>query len=299
METKEPIKIKLSTVILLFIILMLILIIALLILSKNNIKNQSSLNTTNNMQSQSNLNITNNIQNVVSKNREAELEKISLDINSEHIKKLYNYIPVVDENKIERNAYQSKKVISNNLSNEYKLMYAFKNLDLKETDKQPFSTEMDLSTGWYSFDANILQNKIKEIFGDNSNVSNANFEIGYGAECSYSNGKYSYSVGGGSGEYIQNIRKIQEAYQENDIIYIIDKYMILQSNEEKNVLYADSDSTQLITEVEDIVAQKDEKEILKELINNYYESMKEYKHTFKKNIDGTYYWYSTEPMKLN
>lgn len=176
------------------------------------------------------------------------------------------------------------------LSTEFLLAHAFDNLVLDSKDKIPV-TENGIDTGWYSFDANILQNKVTEMY--ENNIENQSFKIEYGAECIYNNGKYRYSVGGGSGETIENVRKIEEAYEEDNNIYIIDKYMALIYKDEQPIkIYTNSECKEIIDKIDNIPNIEDFKN---DAIKKY--KLKTYKHTFKKNSNGKFYWYSTEPIK--
>ena len=160
---KEPIKIRLSTVILIFIIF--ILIIAIVgIIRYNNTKKIIAI----------------------------EEKSFTED---PMIKKMYEFIPMIDSNKISKNAYQDSKVTKEDLPTEFLLECAYSKLDLSEEDKQPIDG-MTIDSGWYTFDADLLQEKAKEMYG--TKIKNVNFEIGYGKSCSYqnSNNRYFYSVGG-------------------------------------------------------------------------------------------------------
>ena len=210
----------------------------------------------------------------------------SLSTESEQVKKLYNYIPAFNTNKISINAYQDRKISKENLPIEFLLENAFRNLEIEEKDK-----EYTPEGSWYYFNSNTLQNKVKEFYGEE--IENKSFEIGYGSQCNYENGKYMYSSGGGSDEILENIRNIKKAYLENDNLYIEDSYMILiEKAEEEAKLYTSSERTELI----DSKDAKNENDI-KDFKNKNISKMKDYKHTFKKNADGNYYWYSTEPIK--
>lgn len=118
----------------------------------------------------------------------------NLNINSNLIQLLYEYIPATDTNKIDVNAYQNKEVTKESLSNKFLLEYAFRNLEILESQKEKYMDEMDINPGWYSFKAELLQNKVKEMYG--STLNDESFEIGYGANCLYKNGKYFFSSGG-------------------------------------------------------------------------------------------------------
>ena len=244
------------------------------------------------MEIEKNLNEENDKEN----NSDNEIQKI--DINTELIQKLNGYIPAIDY-KIEKNAYQDKKITINELQNDFILSVAFTKLSLKNEDKKKISDEYNVDSGWYSFDANILQNKVKELYGENVNIPNQTFDDGAGAVCSYSNGEYMYSVGGGSNESLMPVSKIVETYSQNDEIYIITKNTTFVSNaeNEKGSLYTDSTLANKIKDYQDekYIAM-DGNKIAEDIIKNDEKIMINYKHTFKKDTNGNYYWVSTEPI---
>ena len=176
---------------------------------------------------------------------------------------------------------------------------AFTKLSLKNEDKKKISDEYNVDSGWYSFDANILQNKVKELYGENVNIPNQTFDDGAGVVCSYSNGEYMYSVGGGTNEGLIPVSKIVEAYSQNDEIYIITKNTTFVSNaeNEKGSLYTDSTLANKIKDYQDekYIAM-DGNKIAEDIIKNDEKIMINYKHTFKKDTNGNYYWVSTEPI---
>lgn len=301
-DKKEPIKIRLSTVILLFIILILIIaIIVIVFYYQNKINNDTNLIenkiTKNNTQINSNKSLDKE-SNVDKSNDTNEKEIKKIDTNDELIQKLYSYIPAI-EYKIQKNAYQDKKITINELQNDFILSVAFTKLSLKNEDKKKISDEYNVDSGWYSFDANILQNKVKELYGKNVNIPNQTFDDGAGVVCSYSNGEYMYSVGGGSNESLIPVSKIVEAYSQNDEIYIITKNTTFVSNaeNEKGSLYTDSTLANKIKDYQDekYIAM-DGNKIAEDIIKNDEKIMINYKHTFKKDTNGNYYWVSTEPI---
>lgn len=290
MEENNPIRVRLSTVILCFIIFILIVVIAFMYFYfSNQINSQQN-------------SISNNNSTIQSSKTNSTITQVSsteyLDINGTLVKKLYEYIPANDTNVILPNAYQDKKITKDSLGTKYLLEYAFGKLDLKDTDKTPLLDDGKPLDGWYSFDADLLQEKVKELFG--TTLENMDFDCGAGAGCTYSNGRYSFTSGGGSGEGIDNLRTIKKAYKDDNYLYIEDNYLALISTLESIKIYKTSIAQNPIGEITDNRSQIQTLEEytakLEKLKSEYSDQMTSYKHTFKKNTDGSYYWYSTEPI---
>ena len=135
------------------------------------------------------------------------------------------------------------------------------------------------------------------------NIKDQEFNIDAGEGCGYENGEYLYSVGGGSSEESRNIRKIQKAYKEGENICIEDKYLYLEikdSEEDTEAkLYSSSDATKLVANLNNTqeLYSMNKEQSNENIINQYGSQMSTYRHTFKKANDGSYYWYSTEPVK--
>ena len=91
---------------------------------------------------------------------------IKLDINSEQIQLLYKYIPAMNTNKIEVNAYQNKKInYIVKVKNKKKTMYVVCNKKLKKVDTFEGET--------------ISKKEVKNAFVQKYQVNPTKVEIGY------------------------------------------------------------------------------------------------------------------------
>ena len=102
-----------------------------------------------------------------SKNKKENNNADYLKIDEE-TKKLYTYIPCLDSNWVRVNAYQTKKVTLDDFENSYLLAYAAANLELSLSDKELIAG-MEEDDSWYRYDATLLQNKVKEMYGKTLN----------------------------------------------------------------------------------------------------------------------------------
>ena len=290
-DKKEPIKIRLSTAILVFIIFILIVAIIGIIMYYNGNKKQNNTNTNfindaiNNISSESNMNET-NITNV-QKTEE-------LDINSKLVQKLYNYI-LKDNDCVETIAYQSQKTTRENLENQVKIMTIFENIEDSEADSTKKETlDYGAVLIHYYFKKETIENKAKEIFGNDIVIiheSISNLKSMY--DVAYNNGTYEKTdilQGGGGFLWEDSTEKLIKAEKNGDEIYLYDKYIHVvrdENNYNINNVYNASDRKVLLASNLPISS------INIDTIKN----ANTFKHTFRKNSDGSYYWYSTEPVE--
>ncbi|MBR1884547.1 MAG: hypothetical protein IJ809_06455 [Clostridia bacterium] len=247
--------------------------------------------------------------NTQQKNTNESIKK-DLNIASEEVKKLYDYIPCISGyvGTKENSAYNSSTVYINNISKEEIIRLGFEKMNLNEGQKGDYVDasgnviEYNGNPGdWYSFDAEILMRKLKEMY-------NKEFEKVDIKGLSYSDGRYNYSSFGGGSGFISNLRKIEKAYEENDNLYIIDKYLCMYYgiDEEdlssgKNIarLYSNSYNQDSILKEIDVTELQNlsRDEYADYIMSKYGDMSSSYIHTYRKNASGDYYWYSTEPLK--
>ncbi len=286
MENKEPKTVRLSTVVLLFIILILIIALVLMYMHYNKDTKNEVLTNTNTNQKET----TNEVE-------PEESNKKELSTNSSIVKEIYDYIPAIDEDLYDENpitlpnAYQTKKVTYDDLNSKLLLANAF------------FKSNKDMSSDIYMND--IESEKVTDFALKyyNEEIEPVSFTMG-SISLIYENGMYGFANGGYTGVYASHIRNIEEAYEENDELYIIDTYLMNISKfgdiqvDDKSVtfeIYDSSERKKTVAEedIEDADKIEDKNEYISE---KYSEKSKKYKHTFKKNDDGEYYWYSSEPL---
>lgn len=297
MEEKKIIKVRLSTVILCFIILLLIIGMVCMYFYFT-YKDNTNV-PTNTVQTSEVQNNTNSTEETISQ----------LDINSSIVTKLYSYIPIwrVDLPEV-LNAYQNKTTTIKDISEDYLLGHAFNQLNLSDKDKLQFEydngTLMEPDPKWFTFKTTLLQEKVKELYG--TSIKNQDFECGIAESCVYKGEKYSHSQGGSWDRYKYGLRHINKAYEIDDTLYIEDKFitLVIDQLDQTNPtykLYTSSNCTNFVENLENSLIKKLEEiqtdDALKEVAVKYENKMVSYKHIFKKNSDGSYYWYSTEPIQ--
>lgn len=318
-DKKDPIKVKLSTAILLFIIFLLIVVITGVCIYYNNKKEKidDTLLTTNMVVGQDKEEIVTNTSNINMNEKENSNTSMleQLDIYDELVQKLYKYILKYNDYD-EKLVYQKQKVTNETISNKLKLNTIFYNLSENEASKVETSEyENKIET----FNKNIIELKAKEIFGNNVTIEHESCSYQFASDITYKDGIYKRSSyqGGGGTLWEQSFNVLMSAEQNDDEIYIYDKYVHLVEIEElENGYY--------VSKGYDIYATSDRKIKLKERVNLKEEGVytinldgdvsredynrallenlekianiqiKTFKHTFKKDTTGNYYWESTQ-----
>lgn len=250
--------------------------------------------------------------------KEVKEEKLeSLDVNSELVTNLLSYIPgknmVFDTIKLneERSIYLDKKVtisdmkdavilytvVNNGLSNKGRI-YDDETMEVYEEGyvDENGSTICD----WCAYSGELVQNKVRELYGDFSKVDNQDFSY-YEESCRYSEAKdYYYCENGGGGPRPDNITKVYKAEESDDAIYIYEKYLFLSNDWDEDDITILSrtlwDNILMQNKIDSWNKEEDTK-TTEEIMTKYESQASLYKHTFKKNKDGNYYYYSTEPIK--
>ena len=236
--------------------------------------------------------------------QQSEVNIQKLDVNSKLIEELHSYVPKKYGCRLVENAYQDKKVTLNDLSNDLILLNAFEVLEIKEEDKIVLpefkDEEYPYNYEWYGFKPEVLQKNVKEMYGQT--VKDESFSGGaFG--CNLVDGQYNYSYGGSCGccsdiEYIT----ITNAYKKGDEIYIEDKYMLVECNDEVREgecgdsilsVYDSSNKTTKIGQVKHSFGNNDNMDLQ---IKQYEPKAQKYRHTYKLGENQTYYWYSSEPI---
>ena len=202
-----------------------------------------------------------------------DIEKVICFLNSI---KDEDYIEKVDIENINLNLYQ----------NEYKV-YNVNYEQTKTADK-------------YS---NVNEN-IKRIFGRNAKIQKENYGLLSGIVEYYDDSYYIYMIeGGGLGNTKYAYSEIQKVEQNEEEIYIYDKYIYLDFtnalvayDDELVHVYTSADKTKEIGKEKDNFKfnQETREYDLKDVFEKYEDKLNTYKHTFKKAEDGTYYWVSSE-----
>jgi len=233
----------------------------------------------------------------------------------------YNSLGIYGEEFYSLSFYKKNKVTLNTLSNIEKVAMVLKNIkdpdiiyEIKYNNENlEYVEDLPIIRDGYSDE--LLAKTFKNIFGvDNVDVEwiDLNFSGGYFKYVD--DGFYGYQrYSGGMPddyEYIYDIKSvIKSVKKDKDYLYIYDDYALFEINYEDELIddlykpyfvikgYKTSEKKDIFYEktygeTDDNVEKTDE--IIEEIYNNNKKDLYTYKHTFKKNNDGTYYWVSSE-----
>lgn len=303
-EKKEPKKIKLSTVILIFIILMLIVVlIGVVSYYQNKTTNHQINSEENNTKVDGQLENGNNIQ----VNTTSKKEIRSLAINTEQVQSLYSKIlksnAIYGEDDWNESFYKDTKVTDKELSNREKNIAVLQ--AIKDNPTSSINTNsIDKSKIHYGYEGiestakvyskQLLESTAKDLFGESNQTiqwetidNNAGFIYDYINEQYYA---YAYQ-GGGFGCPVRACTNLIKAEEDEENIYLYDEFIFVENTPESTTYYTSSNKTNIIDKINNY-----EELDARTVLSKYSEKAKQYKHVFKKNIDGSNYWLSTEPI---
>ena len=300
---------KKSNVLLVVVILLVLLVIVLVAGMLYLYKEIQSLKSSDNVTT-----VDKEVTNIVSTNNDGaqkedikdkqEVVRKELDVDDELVQKAYKFVPTQDNLGLVLSAYQKSKIEFNDLPNKMKLVTIFNNIDFsKEQDSiSPYVENGNEMWEWWYFDEELLEKYAKKYYGENANITHETFDLNFAAACSYKDNmhRYLYSKGGG-GVQSSAIREIEDAYIEEDNLYIIDKYLFVEGVEGSERVSHYNVYKNSVGDILDVI--DDEEELTKlegidledHIKANYGDRMTEYKHTFKLSDDGNYYWVCSEP----
>jgi len=236
------------------------------------------------------------------KNKEKNEEK-EISVNSEVVKNAYVIIPKVESENDYKMAYQSKKITFNDLPNKVKLVNIVEHVNFENEKIYPGLE--DGGYDWFYFDEDVLVKKAKELYGEKAVINHEKFGPNCAIQYVYKDGRYLYSYGG-QATMVLPVSKMTKATTDNENLYIYDKFVFVIEEwiEEpqqgiigsKYNIYTNSEQNNKVAEI-DMEPSEIIDDVEKYVLEKYSDKMATYKHTFKKDENGNYYWYSTEPVE--
>lgn len=264
----------------------------------------------------------NNVEEIENNQKDNEKEKVKLDlsIDGEFVKGIYAKIPLQVRG---YEPYNGNKVLANDISDNNKLLFAIRTLQSEYkyeviTDKDSVKAKLHNKAQYIpeyteiiKFDFNETKARYKSIFGTDKEIPLIDAETTLGYVYEYipqDNCYYGHSYAGGGGGDYQDSRKIYKVEQNEDgtEVYIYDYYISFNGTiNNKYGLFSTSENSSekdMITIIGNrewasngsvVLEGKTLSELLEEYIGN---GAGEYKHTYKLDSAGNYYWHSSEKI---
>lgn len=226
----------------------------------------------------------------------------TIDINDEKIKQLYNYLQdnqlytIVDNDY--KTVYQDKLVTYNDLTKYSKLRNVFYKLEKENATIDMYNKEILSSFILLTFNTDDIE-AIK--FADNCLPNNSSCIIPMSFYYQEISGYYQVAcdnddyddmcIWNFNGNYLNKdniLYKLVKAEKSNNEYYLYDNVFY---SDGKNLYDSYSKNKIIYTSPDDNLIDY---EFVSKKYNNY---LFQYKHTYKQNESGEYYWYSTEPIK--
>lgn len=237
---------------------------------------------------------------------------LQLDITNEAVKNLYKLIRGAARSETE-SFHLSKKVTLEDFSFERIRQVVFSNITIDEV----IESYSEGNRTYHDISAEVFENKAKELFGPELEIVHENFIGVADQEVIYEDGVY---------KKVHNIRNdfvdamisdsyLSKAELDGDTVYLYDKYVYIEAIVDENDwptgnhnIYSTDDKKTLIGDNIKIdyptlwggnaIWGDDKDQVTLDAMNDVYldGQMLTFKHTFKKAEDGTYYWYSSEPI---
>lgn len=328
MEKKQRVQIILLTLFLIISIIFIgIMAFFMYKLYNDNLSLNASVKDLDNKLSNSNNSVFED--NTSNKSEEKDQSEV-LNIDSLFVRKLYNYVAKYNYYE-ELVPYQSKKITEKELTNRLKLLTIFNNLEKNYATRVEYiyENEYEPRREHIIYSENIIEEQAAEIFGKDVKIKHEDANPYDGHSIIYKNNEYdSFDYNGGGGTLWSNCNVLISAEKDKDgTIYLYDKYIHLVELDDSEYkredgswgnaydIFSSSDRSEKLASKIDFMKDSIKNQIYDGLDNiklgtiqydkKYLENIEKYlgkdlptfKHTYKQNSDGTYYWYSTEPVK--
>jgi hypothetical protein len=240
--------------------------------------------------------VINNEENINQDSEENNVKEKLLE--TELIQNLYKKIYYHSDFRPVPNIYQNKKITYEDLDTLFILYWIDSAIPFYTTFPSYVDEnlpEFDESRVKYKVPIEVYNNMFYEIFGNKTKIDYVNYSPADSVFCDFKGDEYICYQGNGGGYRVDREKKLLiDAKIDGENVYLYDIYAFMKDSEKYNKqnIYADSSLSILLKENQDIdwdISDAD-------FIEKYRDIMQPYKHTFKKNADGSYYWYSTEML---
>jgi hypothetical protein len=237
---------------------------------------------------------------VISNNKDVNEETIKDDeisLSDEEINNYLTYVPLNVSGFAEEygiDAYYGDKETISSINKEIAYGNAY-SLSEKTSLREEFDSSLEINTSLIDscVTKTNFNNEIKQLY--NVNLEVKKFEYDAGTVYTTDN-LYCYYVGSGLLDSKHKVNKVLKTKVNDNELIIYEKAGFYQYVGEIIVTLTSKDSDVVYNVNLESYNYDDEKgkEVAETYINDNINDFKTFKHTFKKNSDGNYYWYSTE-----
>lgn len=290
-KDKKTIVFIILIIILLLIIVGLMLVIATITSKDNKTNNENKDN------------------NVSSANNSSQIDD-SIKEPNEEILQYLNYVPILEEVVLENDefydynldAYSGKKVTVNDLNEKLLLSMSYNYANETKTDEKVKLGAICGGNGMCSASKYVtledMNNQLKKMYNV-SNIVSTSFQVSGGLVTKTE--KYWAVLYSRGSSPINKVNKFVDYKETDDELIIREKAGFVYDEEGlySPSLYTDTAKTNKVVDNDDIYKTSNDLDISypKEKFEQNIDKFNTFKHTFKKNENGDYYWYSTEMEK--
>lgn len=260
-----------------------------------------------------------NVVQEVDETSKEEMPEIDLNINGEFIQRLYKKVPI---NYFAQEIYNHQRTTEACLTGNQKMLFVLLNMrDNKQyevVESEELLDRLEKTMNSYGeiikkvqkYEINDVEEYLKSVFGNKQEIVKEDIETNMGFvfeydktdDCFYG---HEYAGGGGFGFTYQTVLDSADKNEDGTEVYIYDYYIkseqSLENNKEYKIYTYCENSYSIGTEVEDpsyFDIESRRLYINENIINKYKENgLVKFKHTFKLDENGNYYWYCCEPVK--
>ncbi|MGN1012836.1 MAG: hypothetical protein ACI4ON_03290 [Clostridia bacterium] len=248
-----------------------------------------------------------------------EMPEMDLNINGEFIKELYRKVPI---NYFAQEIYNYQRTTEASLTGNQKMLFVLLNMrDNKQYEvvsseglidrlEKTMNSYGEIIKEVQKYEIKDVEDYLKSVFGNKQEIVKEDIETNMGFvfeydkkdDCFYG---HEYAGGGGFGFTYQTVLDSADKNENGTEVYIYDYYIkseqSLENNKEYKIYTYCKNSDLIGTEVEDpsyFDIESKRLYINEDIINKYKENgLVKFKHTFKLDENGNYYWYCCEPVK--
>lgn len=233
-----------------------------------------------------------------------------ISLNNHIVQRLYTYNQINKKEKLDHGFYQERMMNQADLTDQEKLSIVYRYIDPMKSNSNITSCEQingykelyhiclnnpemligksDYHIEFYSIDMPLLITTYRHIFGSSQELPKTTGMVASERQCEYSETTKEYlcySIPAGYGYEYKEATKLVKAIKDQNKIELYD-YIIFykdDKNSQEIGVYKDINLTHIIG---------------KEYNESLIEQGQLYKHTYRQDSTGNYYWYSSEPIMI-